>query len=69
MGVGEEKGQNGIRRGRAKALPLFAAGERGRGDYRGIGRESAIRRMYLCCVYVTIQRRAQKGERKFPRPW
>nr|DAQ39780.1 MAG TPA: hypothetical protein [Caudoviricetes sp.]DAT87112.1 MAG TPA: hypothetical protein [Caudoviricetes sp.] len=31
--------------------------------------EGAIRRMYLCCVYVTIQRRAQKGKRKFPRPW
>lgn len=40
------------------------------GDYRGgIGRESAIRRMHLCCVYVTIQREAQKGKRKFPRPW
>ena len=45
--------------------------ERGEGgDYRGgIGRESAIRRMHLCCVYVTIQREAQKGKRKFPRPW
>lgn len=31
--------------------------------------EGAIRRMYLCCVYVTIQGRAQKGKRKFLRPW
>lgn len=31
--------------------------------------EGAIRRIYLCCVYVTIQWRAQKGKRKFPRPW
>nr|DAH52113.1 MAG TPA: hypothetical protein [Caudoviricetes sp.] len=30
--------------------------------------EGAIRRMYLCCVYVTIQGRAG-GKRKFPRPW
>ena len=69
MGVGEEETKNGIRRGRAKALLLFAAGERGRGGIGGIGREGAIRKMYLCCVYVTIQRRTQKGERKFPRPW
>lgn len=68
MGVGEEKGQNGIKRGRAKALPLFAAGERGRGDYRGIGRESAIRRMYLCCVYVTIQRESTEREEKVSAP-
>lgn len=48
VGVDEEKGQNGIRRGRAKALPLFAAGERGRGDYRG-DRERVL---YAGCIYV-----------------
>ena len=69
MGVGEEKAQNGIRRGRAKALLLFLLWERGKGGIiGGIGREGAIRKMYLCCVYVTIQGRAQKGEEKVSAP-
>ena len=48
VGVDEEEAQNGIRRGRAKALLLFAAGERGRGDYRG-DRERVL---YAGCIYV-----------------
>ena len=30
--------------------------------------EGAIRRMYLCCVYVTIQGRAQEEEEKVSTP-
>jgi hypothetical protein len=46
--VAQKEAQNGIRRGRAKALLLFAAGERGRRDYRG-DRERVL---YAGCIYV-----------------
>lgn len=51
MGVGEEKAQNGIRRGGAKALLLFLLRERGEGGIiGGIGRESYTQDVSMLCV-------------------
>jgi hypothetical protein len=49
--VAQKEAQNGIRRGRAKALLLFAAGERGGGDYRG-DRERVCYMQDVSMLYV-----------------
>lgn len=57
-------------RGRAKALPLFAVRENPFLFFyiSFLSGEGAIRRMYLCCVYVTIQERAQEEGEKVSVP-
>lgn len=63
--VAQKEAQNGIRRGRAKALLLFAAGEREGGIIGGIGRECYTQDVSMLCVCNYTRESTGRGRESF----